>query len=163
MSLTKWVTSIEIDASPETVWKIAVNYKEYSRWNPFIPKAWKLPGERKLFIVKMNLYKFIYVPGLVKIIACEENKLIRYLGAVPKFLHLLLNPDHSFTIEAITNDRTRFSHHAGMGGLFLSLPLKFKFIANAVRTNHKEMNLRLKQLSEQHSPRFSTSLDPQDP
>jgi len=37
-------TSIEISASPETIWKILTNFEDYENWNPFITK---ISGEKK--------------------------------------------------------------------------------------------------------------------
>ncbi|MFW2383151.1 MAG: SRPBCC family protein [Acidimicrobiales bacterium] len=137
-------TEIEIDATPETVWKILTDLDRYSEWNPFIIEA---GGEVE---VGARLINRLQPPGgramTIKptVSAVESAKTFEWLG------HLLVSGvfdgRHRFDLEATPAGGTRLVHSEQFNGILV------RFLRKSLDTQTRDgfvaMNTALKTRAE---------------
>jgi hypothetical protein len=137
-------TEIEINTSPERVWKILTDFNKYEQWNPFIHKIIGQPKEGakiEIHIETPGGKNRKYGPTLTKV---DEGRELRWLGksSLPWFL----NGEHIFAIEKLDSQRVRFIQREVFDGL---LTLLFgKSLDTDVRQGLEEMNRALKERAE---------------
>jgi len=137
-------TEIEINTSPERVWKILIDFEKYVQWNPFIHK---IIGQAKegarieIHIETPGGKNRKYEPTLTKV---DEGRELRWLGksSLPGFL----NGEHIFAIEQLDAQRVRFVQREVFDGLLTSL--FGKSLDTDVRQGLEEMNRALKERAE---------------
>lgn len=139
-------TEIEIDASPEKVWKILTDFDKYDQWNPYIHK---IIGEAKegtkikIHIETPGGKNRKYEPTVTKV---KQGSEIRWRGKslIPGFL----NGEHVFMIEQLQSERIRFTQLEVFEGLLSS------FFGKSVDVDMKEgleeMNSALKKRAERN-------------
>lgn len=137
-------TEIEINTSPERVWKILTDFDKYEQWNPFIHKIIGQPkqGARiEIHIETPGGKNRKYGPTLTKV---DEGRELRWLGksSLPGFL----NGEHIFAIEQLGPQRIRFVQREVFDGLLTSL--FGKSLDTDVRQGLEEMNRALKERAE---------------
>ena len=140
-------TEIEINASPEKVWRILTDFAEYPNWNPFIRKIEGNPavGERlEAFIQPTGAKGMTFKPTLL---AVEKEKELRWLGKL--FVSGLFDGEHFFKIEPLSKKSVKFIHGENFKGLLVG------FLAKSLDTDtlrgFREMNEALKNLAEKES------------
>ena len=137
-------TKIEIQASPEKVWRVLTNLDQYPEWNPFIHHAIGTTkvGE-KVDITFRSGSKEITLHCTV--IKAEPNRELswKYHVIVP----CLWSGEHSFTIESMENNQTRFVDKEIFNGLLI--PLQAKDIDTNSRRDFEAMDKALKARAEQ--------------
>jgi len=135
-------TSIKIFATPNTIWKVLSNFKEYKNWNPFITSA---KGE---FAVGNNVE--ITAGGMnfkPVILTYDENREIRWLG---KFLFKgLFDGEHSFQIIDNGDGSSTFEQNEIFNGILVGMFAKK--LDTETKDGFEKMNQELKQLSENYS------------
>lgn len=97
--------SIEIDAKPEEIWEVLLDFKSWEIWNPFIPRVdGKLEvGEHlKIMVAPPGMKPMIFKPEVFEV---KTNEKILWGGS---FLRILYNGDHAFLLEPISENKTRF-------------------------------------------------------
>ena len=137
-------TEIEINSSPERVWKILTDFDKYEQWNPFIHKIIGQPKEGtkiEIHIETPGGKNRKYGPTLTKV---DEGRELRWLGksSLPGFL----NGEHIFAIEQLGPQRIRFVQREVFDGLLTSL--FGKSLDTDVRQGLEEMNRALKERAE---------------
>jgi hypothetical protein len=137
-------TEIEINTSPERVWKILTDFDKYEQWNPFIHKIIGQPKEGariEIHIETPGGKNRKYGPTLTKV---DEGRELRWLGksSLPGFL----NGEHIFAIEQLEPQRVRFVQREVFDGLLTSL--FGKSLDTDVRQGLEEMNRALKERAE---------------
>ena len=135
-------TAIDIQATPEKVWKILIDFNAFPAWNPFIPHlAGSLePGSRLEVCVKPPGGRGITLhPRLLR----ADGRELRWLGRL--FIPRLFDGEHSFTIEPLDGGGVRFHHRETFRGL---LVLLLGGLLKNTRRGFEEMNLALKQRAE---------------
>lgn len=137
-------TEIEINTSPERVWKILTDFEKYDQWNPFIHKIIGQPKEGakiEIHIETPGGKNRKYGPTLTKV---DEGRELRWLGksSLPGFL----NGEHIFAIEQLEPQRVRFVQREVFDGLLTSL--FGKSLDTDVRQGLEEMNRALKERAE---------------
>jgi hypothetical protein len=142
-------TEIEINTSPERVWKILTDFDKYEQWNPFIHKIIGQPKEGQpkegtkieIHIETSGGKNRKYSPTLTRV---DEEHELRWLGksSFPGFL----NGEHIFTIEQLESQRVRFVQRELFEGLLTSL--FGKSLDKDVRHGLEEMNRALKERAE---------------
>lgn len=137
-------TSIVIDAQPEIIWKVLTDFPSYEQWNLFLTSV---EGD---FIVgnkvKITAGGMKFKP---KVLAYEENVEIRWKG---KFLFKgLFDGEHSFVIVDNGEGTSTFKQEEIFSGILVGL-FKKK-IEGSTKDGFNEMNLKLKELSEELSAR----------
>ncbi|MBA2782619.1 MAG: SRPBCC domain-containing protein [Rubrobacteraceae bacterium] len=137
-------SEIEIDAPAKHVWELLTDFASYPQWNPFIRSisGQPAPGER--------LQARLEPPGgramtfRPKVLTAEPNRELRWLG------HLLVpgvfDGEHSFTIEALEENRVRFVQRESFKGLLV--PLFARSLESNTQRGFEEMNYALKARAE---------------
>jgi len=137
-------TEIEINTTPDRVWKILTDFDKYEQWNPFINKivGQAKEGEKiEIHIETPGGKNRKYEPTLTKV---EQGRELRWLGksSLPGFL----NGEHIFAIEQLGQERVRFVQREVFDGLLASL--FGKSLDTDVRQGLEEMNRALKERAE---------------
>jgi hypothetical protein len=137
-------SEIEINASPETVWKLLTDISRFPEWNPFIRR---LHGELKVgqklvvFIQPSGASGMQFKPAVMKV---EPNHELRWLGHL--IVPGLFDGEHIFQIESLGNKRVCFHQREIFSGILV--PLLKKSLDTDTRRGFNEMNQRLKELAE---------------
>ncbi len=96
---------IDIDAQPEEVWEVLVDFKSWESWNSFIPmvEGNLEVGERlRIKVVPPDLKPMIFEPEVYEVIPYQK---ILWGGS---FLKIIYRGDHAFLIESAPDGKTRF-------------------------------------------------------
>ncbi len=98
-------TWIDIEASPDRIWEVLVDFPKWSIWNSFIPLVeGKLEkGETlKIQVCPPGLKPMTFEPEIFSLI---QNKEIVWGGS---FLRIVYRGEHLFLLEPLSDNRTRF-------------------------------------------------------
>ncbi len=128
-------TEIIIDATPEQIWTVLMDFESYPSWNPFIKE---IKGEKKL----STTLEVHFDGGMVfrpKVTSFTANKRFSWLGRL--FLPRLFDGEHIFEIEAISETQVRFVHREVFRGLLVPFSSR---LLKSTRPKFKAMNLALK-------------------
>ncbi len=137
-------SEIEINASPERVWKVLTDFEEHPSWNPFIKelRGKTIEGERlRVFIQPQGGKGMVFKPTVLK---SEENRELRWLGRL--LLPGLFDGEHYFRIEDIGNDRVRFIQGENFSGILVRLFANS--LDDGTLKGFQQMNEALKQRAE---------------
>jgi len=137
-------SEIEINASPETVWKLLTETSRFPEWNPFIRRlSGELQVGQKLvvFMQPSGASGMEFKPEVLKV---EPNRELRWLGHL--ILPGLFDGEHIFQIESLGDKHVRFHQREIFSGILVPL-LKKSLNANT-RRGFNEMNRKLKELAE---------------
>jgi len=111
--MTKQIhTSVKINASPEKVWKVLMDFENYSKWNSFIVAISGKP--KKGNSIKVQLQGMAFTP---KIISFEENNELKWLG---HFLFKgVFDGEHSFKLIETPDGTTFFEQSESFNGFLV--------------------------------------------
>lgn len=129
-------TNIVIDSTPQKVWNILTNFKEYELWNPFMTKVVgdaNLGSKIEVNIKTMNGKKRTYYPIITK---CETNSELRWKGK--SILPGVFDGERIFILERSVDEKVSFSHKeifSGLGVKFVGNKLDEKLRDSFVRMN----------------------------
>lgn len=132
-------TSVQIAASPPTIWKILTDFPAYKDWNPFLKSAEGdfIEGQK----IKINADGMKFNP---KVLVYQKNKEIRWIG---KLLFTgLFDGEHSFVITDNGNGTSTFDHNEKFTGILVRF-FKKK-LKSEVKSGFEKMNEKLKELAE---------------
>ena len=96
---------IDIDAQPEEVWEVLVDFKSWESWNSFIPmvEGNLQVGERmRIKVVPPDIKPMIFEPEVYEVILYKK---ILWGGS---FLKIIYRGDHAFLLEPGPDEKTRF-------------------------------------------------------
>lgn len=133
---TKIHTSININATPQQVWDVLMNFKEYPQWNPFIQSITGIP--KVGHTIKVNLTDMTFTPLILK---QQQYKELRWKGQL--WLKGIFDGEHYFILSPNEQGGTLFEHGEIFSGLLVAL-VKNKVIPNTTQ-GFKTMNEALKQ------------------
>jgi hypothetical protein len=128
-------TNIVIDSTPQKVWNILTNFKEYELWNPFMTKVIgdaNLGSKIEVNIKTMNGKKRTYYPIITK---CETNSELRWKGK--SILPGVFDGERIFVLERSVDDKVSFSHKEIFSGLGV------KFVGNKLDKNLRDSFVRM--------------------
>jgi hypothetical protein len=137
-------TDIEIDAPPERVWAILMDFDAYPDWNPFIRGIEgdaRRDGKLKVRIQPSGGRAMTFNPT---VLAAEPSKELRWLGHLG--ISGLFDGEHRLALEALPDGRTRFRQEERFTGLLV--PLFRKNLDKDTRRGFAEMNQALKARAE---------------
>ena len=144
MSVKELHSEIQIDAPAERVWKLLTDFDSYPQWNPFIRNiiGQPAPGERlEVRLAPPGGRAMTFRP---KVLTAEPQRELRWLG------HLLapglFDGEHSFSIEALHENRIRFVQREAFKGLLV--PLFARGLEANTRRGFEQMNGALKERAE---------------
>jgi hypothetical protein len=139
-------TEIEIGASARQVWQILTDFASFPEWNPFIRQATGEVREGARLEVSLQISGTkarIFRPIVLK---AEPNRELRWLGRL--WIPGLFDGEHSFIIEALTEERVHFVQREIFTGLLVPL---FSSALEDTRRGFEEMNQALKERVEKLS------------
>ncbi|HEY7455359.1 MAG TPA: SRPBCC domain-containing protein [Thermoleophilaceae bacterium] len=109
--------TVEVDASPDAVWRELADTASYGDWNPFIRR---LHGE---LVAGSRLAVEISPPGgrtmtfKPTVLAAEPGRELRWLGVL--LVRGLFDGEHRFQIEPLDGGRSRFTQSERFSGLLV--------------------------------------------
>ena len=137
-------TEIAIDAPPDRVWSILMDFPSYPDWNPFIRsiKGEARPrGKLKARIQPSGGRAMTFKPT---VLAAEPARELRWLG------HLgfpgIFDGEHHLALVSLPEGGTRFRQEERFTGILV--PLLRKSLDKDTRRGFEEMNLALKARAE---------------
>lgn len=132
-------TSIDIDAPPEEVWSVIVDFRSWECWNDFIPKVegnFRVRERMRIRVVPPGLKPMTFKPEVYLI---KPNEAIVWGGS---FLKIIYRGDHSFLLEPLPGGKTRFRQiERFMGPMVLFMGAMIK----KTGLGYHQMNLALKE------------------
>ncbi|MGI9647593.1 MAG: SRPBCC family protein [Acidimicrobiia bacterium] len=136
-------SSIDIDAAPEKVWAILMDFDSYPDWNPFITS---IKGEQRL---GGKLEAYLDPPGgkgmtfKPTVVAFEEGTELTWLGRL--LLPGVFDGRHTLRVEPRDGGST-FVHGESFGGVLTGLIMRF--IGDSTELGFEQMNTALKARAE---------------
>jgi hypothetical protein len=138
-------TEILINAPPQKVWAILIDFQNYHTWNPFIRsiKGNIVVGNK--ITVRLEPPEATRMTFHPKILVFEKNKEFRWIGNL--FFPGLFDGEHKFELVDNENRTTIFRQSEKFRGIFVPF---FKKMLDINTTNgFNLMNQKLKELAEQ--------------
>lgn len=133
-------TEIEIEAKPEDVWQVLINFENYPNWNPFVRKISGSPAEGETIEIRVHLGGGNGMTFKPKVVKNVPNSEFAWLG---RFIFPgLLDGRHEFLIKPILENRVRFRHNENFSGI-LVWPFLMLYEKDT-RKGFEEMNAALK-------------------
>lgn len=133
-------TSIEIDAPPERVWDVLVDFDHYDEWNPFMRIAGRanLGATLVVHLVPPGGRESVFEPDVTR---CEKHRELRWCGHL--VLPGLFDGEHRFRLVPLDGgDRTRFVHAETFSGVLAGSVLWY--IGDETKAGFEAMNEALK-------------------
>ena len=137
-------TKIMVDSTPEKIWSVLTNFKEYENWNPFMIKIIgdaKLGSKIEVQIQTVKGKKRTYKPIITKF---EINKELRWKGK--SLLPGIFDGERIFIIEKSANNKVSFLHKEIFKGL--GVKLIGSKLDEDLGESFKKMNIALKTRAE---------------
>jgi hypothetical protein len=140
-------TWIDIDASPDLVWRILMNFSAYPYWNPFIYRieGEAMKGERlSLLIQPPGKREMRFRPWVQNV---ERQRAFSWLGRL--LIPGLFDGHHEFLLEPIahgTRPGTRFRQRERFSGILV--PLVWNGLQPTIRAGFESMNRAIKMRAE---------------
>jgi hypothetical protein len=133
---TEIKTEITIHASPDKVWGVLSDFKNYPLWNPWVIA---LKGEVKEGSkIEIQLPNMTFKP---RVLTFKKNKELRWLG---HFLFPgLFDGEHTLELIANQNGTTTFKHSEIFKGILV--PLFKKQLLQTTKSGFEAMNKKLKE------------------
>jgi hypothetical protein len=141
---TELNTSISINATPQKVWNILMDFNLYPRWNPFIRSISGIAEKGKQLTVTMLAPGKNAMTFKPMVLLAEPFKTFRWKGhlVVPG----LFDGEHIFELREQNDGTTLFIQREKFGGLLV--PLFKKMLNNNTRRGFELMNIELKKQCE---------------
>ena len=98
-------THIDIDATPEEVWSLLVDFNAWGSWNDFIPMVegnLQVGEHLRIKVVPPEMKPMIFKPEVYEVIPFKK---ILWGGS---FLKIIYRGDHAFLLEPAPDGKTRF-------------------------------------------------------
>lgn len=132
----------EIDAPPDVVWDVLLEFERYPEWNPFVRaiEGEPTPGERlRVRIEPPGARGMTFEPAVV---AVEENRRLAWVGRL--VVPFAFDGYHEFHLEPIAGDRTRLLHRETFRGVLVPL----LFDRESLEKGFAAMNAAIKERAE---------------
>jgi hypothetical protein len=143
--LKELTTKIQINSSPEIVWSVLTDFKNYYQWNPILQKIKGEPligNQLEVNLLTVGGKNRVYHPKIIKI---TPNQELRWKG---KFLFSqIFSGERVFLIEKISENRVNFLNKeifSGIGVRFTPRKMEDDIVAS-----FNKMNEALKKTIEQ--------------
>jgi hypothetical protein len=147
MSFTYFVIRREIiiDASPQKIWSVLINFEDYKNWNSqliFLGGNVKPNGNLHLKLSPEGASPYEFKP---KIVIWEENKRFAWLAQTG--LPRVFDGKHSFELQDLGNGQTLLINQEQYSGILSMLIKQLPMMKNAPQGFDK-MNLEIKTRAE---------------
>jgi hypothetical protein len=135
---------IEIDAPPAAVWRVLTDFPAYGEWNPFIRSIAGTVQVGKRLTVRLEPPGGSGMTIKPTVLAAEPDRELRWKGRL--VIAGLFDGEHTFRIEPIDGQRSRFVHRERFTGILVGL---VKGILRKTEEGFEQMNAALKQRVEE--------------
>lgn len=138
-------TSVSIQASPATVWKVLMDFDEYPEWNPFVTSivGKALPGEHLSIELSRKDKKPMSISPTV--VTAETEACFAWVGSVG--LRGIFDGHHQFVLDSAPGG-TQLQHFEEFTGLLV--PLVLPSIRTSTTAGFVAMNDALKDRAENY-------------
>jgi len=134
-------TQINIDATPQKVWKVLTDFEAYPSWNPFILAVKGNIAEKSRIEINVkpkDSKAMVFKPTVLKV---SPNRELRWLGSL--MVKGLFDGEHRFELQDNGDGTTTFIHSENFSGIFIRF-----FDTEKTKAGFEMMNQRLKELAE---------------
>ncbi len=132
--------TIEIDAPPAAVWSVLTDFPAYGDWNPFIRSIAGTAQEGERLTVRLEPPGGKGMTITPTVLAVEPDRELRWNGRL--LVPGIFDGEHTFRIEALDGERSRFVHRERFTGILVGL---VKGILAKTEAGFEQMNAALKQ------------------
>ena len=137
-------TEILINASPEKVWAILIDFESYPKWNPFIKSITGNVAVGNTIVARLEPPEASGMTFKPKVLSFDKNQKFSWLG------HLLFpglfDGEHQFKLIDNGNGTTTFIQSEKFQGILV--PLFKKMLDVNTVNGFNQMNQKLKELAE---------------
>ena len=129
-------TEVEIDATPEQVWKVLADRQAYPAWNPFIVSSTGdlTEGHTITNVLRdTNGKDTTFTPKLLAVVPNQELRWIGKIGFGGVF-----DGEHSYRLEALPGGRTRLIQEETFRGI--AVPFTHSLLSNTIEPQFRAMN-----------------------
>ena len=137
---TEIVTSININATPEKIWKTLLDFDAYSQWNPFISSISGVAEIGNTIEVELGSMKFKPI-----VLESTPNTELKWIGKL--LFKGLFDGEHRFFLKDNKDGSTTFIHSEKFKGVLI--PLFSKKINTEIKNGFINMNKALKNTVEE--------------
>jgi hypothetical protein len=139
-ALRELETAVEIDAPPAAVWRVLTDFPAYGAWNPFIRsiEGTAHEGERLTVLLEPPGGRGMTIRPTV--LAVHPDRELRWKGRL--LVPGLIDGEHTFRIELLDGERSRFVHGERFTGILVGL---VKSTLAKTEAGFEQMNAALKQ------------------
>lgn len=131
-------TWIDIEAQPQKVWEMLVDFRSWELWNPFIPIVegdLRIGEHIRIKVVPPGLRSIIFKP---EVYVVKQHEEILWGGS---FLWFVYRGDHAFLLEPLPGGKTRFRQIERFRG---PLVLLMGSMIKKTEIGYHQMNLAFK-------------------
>ncbi|WP_227376945.1 SRPBCC domain-containing protein [Haladaptatus halobius] len=139
----------EVDAPPRTVWGVLTDLPAYREWNPHITDASGDLREGSTVEIRVRSGRSRSRTMPVTVAAMTPERRLQWVGQV--LSSRLFEGRHTFELEPLDDDRTRFVNRERLSGLLVPF-----VVADDARRGYEAMN---RALSERAKRRFESEAD----
>ena len=137
-------TSIEINASPERVWSVLMDFPAYPRWNPFVRSIEGVPSAGESLKVTIQSPGSGAMRFRSEVLACEPKRELRWKGRL--WMPGVFDGEHFFKLEPGRAGGVVFEQGEVFSGLLV--PLFRRSLDGATRQGFVLMNEALRREAE---------------
>jgi hypothetical protein len=137
-------TEIEIGANADGVWSILTDFDAYPRWNPFIRSIKGVARKGASLDVHVQLDGAKVRSFRATVLAADRPSELSWHGRL--LVPGILDGEHRFAIETLSNGKVRFRQSEPFGGLLV--PFLRRTLEGPVQRRFMEMNVALKERAE---------------
>ncbi len=112
-------TKIVIATSPETIWKVLMDFDQFPKWNPFMKSIQGEKAVGKQLVVKIQPPNSKGMTFKPTILTCNENEEFRWLGKLG--IKGIFDGEHYFRLEPQGDATTKFVHGEKFSGVLVGL------------------------------------------
>jgi hypothetical protein len=141
-------SGVDIDATPDQVWRVLTDLASYEQWNPFIVQAdgTAAPGAR--LTLRMQPVSGRALSLRPTVLEAEAGRRLRWRGKLG--MAGVLDADHVFTIEPLRHGGVHLRQEETFSGVLV--PLVSRSLVNGTLPAFRAMNEALRLRVEQEVP-----------
>ena len=137
-------SSIQIEASPETVWGLLTDFQSYPEWNPFIPSIEGEPSVGNQLEARLTPPDGMAMTFKPKVLLADSNREFRWRGKL--MMTGIFDGEHYFQIEP-AGDGVRFTQGERFTGVLVPL-MGLMGVYGKTQNGFEAMNEALKSRAE---------------
>jgi hypothetical protein len=122
MALRFIETDIEIDAAPETVWRVLADLPTWPRWHPYVDGARGALEEGSRVVLRKSAPGGRTMAVRQTVARVEDGIEFRLVGRLA--VRGLLDNEHRFRVEPTGEGRTRFLHGQAFRGFLVRIMIR---------------------------------------